>query len=276
MKSRIIFLSFVLFVVGFAAAGNAPVFTSWTHGGATLDDNGVLVDDIAPGVDQGFMLSRSGVIQAVFTVDPIETTLLAKALPNISPEFHIFTQYQAGEEGMIEIGAIRDNVSDGARIKIKSGATSYIHINHDANDVDTSIYGTDINKPVAIVDASENELNVTKLNVSESATFTGIIITPKEGNQTISGGTITAAGPWYKVEPESLAATDDLCTISGGVTGQELYLSTVNAARDVTVLDGGGCNIDLNGNRLLDHPKDILKLFFDGSVWIELSYSDNR
>lgn len=59
----------------------------------------------------------------------------------------------------------------------------------------------------------------------------------------IAGGAITRTRSQHTVDTEASATADDLTTISGGVTGDELIISVVSASRVVTVKHGTG-NID--------------------------------
>lgn len=159
-------------------------------------------------------------------------------------------------------------------INVKSNKTE---INSTKRDNDTLIFceGT---VPCVSVDADEHEITIANLIVSGSATFTDRIILPKESNLTISGDTVTiTGGPYFKVDTESLAAADDLCNINGGVVGQEIYLSTVNSARDVTILDSGSCNIDISGAFTLDHINDMVKLYYTASgTWVGIGLFNNH
>jgi hypothetical protein len=157
------------------------------------------------------------------------------------------------------------------------GTNDRIDLNSFQTDADTYLWGTSTVDPVARVDAGDNSLNVTTLNVYGPATFNGIIVTPKESNTVISSDTITVTGPWHKADTQGAAAADNICTILGGVApGQSVYLSTLNSNRDVTILDGGPCNTALSGNLLLDHVKDRVELQWDGAEWVQISFSNNQ
>lgn len=93
---------------------------------------------------------------------------------------------------------------------------------------------------------------------------------------TISGGAITISRAYVRVDTESAAATDDLDTISGGVTGQLLVMRSTNSSRTVVVKDGLG-NINLAGGAdfSLDNSQDMLLLLWRGDTWLEISRSNN-
>ena len=91
-------------------------------------------------------------------------------------------------------------------------------------------------------------------------------------SKTISGGAITVeAGKWYKLIPES-GNSDNLDTINGLSEGEEVMLTTNDAAYTITLRSGvdnlsfpGSVNITLNA--LLDRTI----LIHDGSNLVESS-----
>lgn len=88
-------------------------------------------------------------------------------------------------------------------------------------------------------------------------------------------GAITVTQGFHKVDTFDSAASDDLVTINGGVTGMILVLTSTNSNRDVTVKDGSG-NLRLAGDFTFSAAEnDTLTLIFHGTVWLELSRSDN-
>lgn len=88
---------------------------------------------------------------------------------------------------------------------------------------------------------------------------------------TISSGVIAYAAPFHIVAPES-GTTDDLVTISGAAAGNRVILST-NSGNTITLRDGTG-NLYLAGDFAMG-GNDTIVLICKGSVWIEISRSDN-
>lgn len=76
------------------------------------------------------------------------------------------------------------------------------------------------------------------------------------------------------IDTEGNAATDDLHTISGGVTGDVLILAQKENTRDVTFKDAIG-NLLLAGDFSPDATPDTIMLVKSGSVWLETSRSNN-
>lgn len=87
-------------------------------------------------------------------------------------------------------------------------------------------------------------------------------------------GAITVTSGFHLVDTYEDAATDDLQTISGGVTGMILVLRGANSARDVTLKDGVG-NLSLAGDFTFSNVSDTMMLIYNGSLWQEISRSDN-
>ena len=91
---------------------------------------------------------------------------------------------------------------------------------------------------------------------------------------TIATGAVTATTSFHAIDTEAAGATDDLDTISGGQTGQVLYIHAANGARDVVAKDGTG-NLKLASDFTMNNTEDMLTLIFDGTNWLELARSDN-
>jgi hypothetical protein len=115
-----------------------------------------------------------------------------------------------------------------------------------------------------------------KLDVTGSVLISGSLAVGDESELTIATGAITVTGGFHIVDTEADAATDDLDTISGGVTGQQLVITAANSARTVVVKDGTG-NLKLAGDMSLDNVEDTITLIYSGvaSAWKEISRSDN-
>ena len=91
---------------------------------------------------------------------------------------------------------------------------------------------------------------------------------------TIASGVITVWDDYHLVDTEGDASSDDLTTINGGQHGQVLILRAADSARTVNVAEGG--NISLASSpRALDNTSDTIMLLYDGSSWLELSFSNN-
>lgn len=91
---------------------------------------------------------------------------------------------------------------------------------------------------------------------------------------TIASGVITATSSYVQIDTEGAAATDDLDTINGGVSGDVLVLYSTSNVRDPTIKDGTG-NLRLAGDFVMSHTDDRIILLKQGSIWFEISRSDN-
>lgn len=110
--------------------------------------------------------------------------------------------------------------------------------------------------------------------LSGNNTFTGKILTPDDGELTISSGAVTVTGVYHTVDTESDAATDNLDTINGGSDGQILILQTENSSRDV-ILTTSGNIVSPNGNITLASTSDSVTLIYSGALskWVIQSAS---
>ena len=93
---------------------------------------------------------------------------------------------------------------------------------------------------------------------------------------TISSGAITATSAYHRVDTQAAAATDDLDTISGMVTGQVLIVSSVASARDVTIKHATGNLFLADGaDCVLGDSRDHIILICTGTEINEVSRSIN-
>ena len=102
-------------------------------------------------------------------------------------------------------------------------------------------------------------------------------------NYVIASGALTITGTVasanknlsrINVDTEGAAATDDLDTITGGVSGDILILAAANSTRTVVCKDGTG-NMSLAGDFSMDNTQDRIVLMYEGTTWFELCRSDN-
>lgn len=98
------------------------------------------------------------------------------------------------------------------------------------------------------------------------------------GGSSISGGVlgVVTTAVFQYVDTQSAASTDDLDTINGGFTGQIVIFMPGSTNRTVVVKHGTG-NIRLNAatDFSLDAGDDRIMLYYNGSVWLEISRSSN-
>lgn len=88
---------------------------------------------------------------------------------------------------------------------------------------------------------------------------------------TLASDAITITKSFHRVDTEAAAASDNLSTINGGVTGDILFLRQVNASRDVTIKHNVG-NILMTSGVDFNFQADttIALLIFTGAVWIKI------
>jgi hypothetical protein len=91
---------------------------------------------------------------------------------------------------------------------------------------------------------------------------------------TIATGAVAITTSLHAIDTEAAAATDDLDTITGGQTGQVLYIHAADSTHDVVAKDGTG-NLKLAGDFTMNNAEDTLTLIYNGTNWLELCRSDN-
>jgi hypothetical protein len=122
-----------------------------------------------------------------------------------------------------------------------------------------------------------NKFDTVASSYSTTGSVTPVIDGRASQSATIATGAITVANDnitYIIVDTESAAATDDLATISGGLTGQMITLESTNNARDITLKDATG-NLQLAGDFTLDRTTDTITLIYNGSSWREVARSNN-
>ena len=76
------------------------------------------------------------------------------------------------------------------------------------------------------------------------------------------------------LDTEGAVAADTCLTLTASAVGRIVYVSTRDAARDITFLDAG--NFALGAERVLSNPSDVLVLKATSTTtWKEVSFSDN-
>ena len=96
------------------------------------------------------------------------------------------------------------------------------------------------------------------------------------GNIGIVSGIVTITSSYHTIDTESLAATDNLDTINGGIDGLRIVVRANNSARTVVLKNGTG-NLVLPADLSLDNATDTAEFIYDASFskWLMLSSSNN-
>jgi hypothetical protein len=101
-------------------------------------------------------------------------------------------------------------------------------------------------------------------------------ISMTEEYQIISGGVVTVDHPYMWLDTQAAAASDDLDTINGGVTGQIIVIRIWVTGHTVVIKDSTG-NIRCGGagDRTLDHVDDTWVGIYSSTSWCEIAFSNN-
>ena len=185
----------------------------------------------------------------------------------ISSTVHNNTQSDLGDELTNSLDKDGQTVwtgtqdANGNKIVLDTDGDTSIHASTD-DQIDIEIGGADAVVMTADLTTLKNVLN-----------FTGV-------ETEVASGAFARTATFTFVDTEGSAGTDDLDTISGGVQGDILILTSQTASRVTTVKDAatlGSGNINLAGGAdfALNHPHDKLMLIFRAVQWDEVSRSDN-
>jgi hypothetical protein len=118
--------------------------------------------------------------------------------------------------------------------------------------------------------------DVTLTQTSNSLAIAGGLLATPSSALTIASGVVTATQSYHVIDTEAAGATDDLDTISGGVSGAHLYLRAADDARTVVIKDGTG-NIQGAGDCTLDNTQDVAHLIYDLTLtaWLVVACAGN-
>jgi hypothetical protein len=214
---------------------------------------------------------------------------LAESVPFLTSE-NIFSEDNVlGEIDAVTVfgrtGVPDYNDTDEVKPRVDIFSDDEYHIvmqNTDNADADSHKYGygvTDAGNFVGfrIQDNAGTNVKTDWLTVDENDVSTFSKPALKDGGElTISSGVITVTSAHHSVDTEGDASTDDLDTINGGTTeNQLLVIRAANSTRDVVLKDNTG-NLRLNGDFTLTHTTDTILLMWieSQSLWAELSRTD--
>ncbi len=144
-----------------------------------------------------------------------------------------------------------------------------------------NIHDNDITAPLALRGAATNYAGVIQdISTAVQAKIAnnwvnGQITSSFSRGLIISTGAVTVVSNIHQIDTEAAASTDDLDTINGNVPGNLLVLSAVQGDRDIVLKDGTG-NLKLAGDFTLNNTEDTIILAAVGTVWLEVSRSDNN
>ena len=129
---------------------------------------------------------------------------------------------------------------------------------------------TNTNASALVVDASAEEVKIgAELVYTPSATQ----------SITATSDAISANATMIVLNPSSNLTLVSTPTIANGTTGQILYITCGNAeVNTVTLQDQdtlASSNLQLGGATRSIKGRDVLQLLFDGTNWLEVSYSQN-
>lgn len=97
--------------------------------------------------------------------------------------------------------------------------------------------------------------------------------TPLKTTLTIAAGVVTKSGGYHLIAGQGGVA-DDLDTIDGGTTGDWLVLRAASDTVDITIKNLTG-NIASGADFIMNSDKDIVVLFFVGTVWYAMVLQNN-
>ena len=183
-------------------------------------------------------------------------------------DFRIYNDTSTDVDGARQT-QIRFDGRDASGDRIRQGI---IEFKHDGSGHDhKAIMSIQVNDG----DDSDDPSTVMQINAAG-----GLIYTPSTA-QVIDGtdDAILADAIMVVLNPDADYTTDVTPIIADGVTGQILYITCANGeANRVRVRDQdtlGSSNLQLSDTSHDISGKDILTLIFDGTDWIEQSWSDN-
>lgn len=118
-----------------------------------------------------------------------------------------------------------------------------------------------------VVALPANNLFTGDNTLSGDTSLTGKVLTPNDGELTISTGAVTVTGAYHDIDTEGDAASDDLDTISGGADGQELVIQAAHTDRTVVLKHNTGNILNPTGKDIsLDGTTKSVVLKYSGAL----------
>jgi len=192
-------------------------------------------------------------------------------------------------DGEFEDAVISDNLFDdpantstGYGVRLQGTTRSIVTGNHSTNITLTRLENDTQSVPEACSYAQvlrntyTGSGGPTSASGASNTNSIGNIRADAELSYVIAAGVITLSigQSFVRVDTEGSAATDDLDTINGGNLGDLVAFYSLSDSRDVTFKDGTG-NLQLAGDFTLSDTDDVILLIRTGSVWQEVSRSNN-
>jgi len=187
---------------------------------------------------------------------------------------------------LVTVGTIGTGVWQGTTVGLTYGGTGIdsssvtngqILVGNTSGNVLALATITGTSNQVTVTNGASSITLSTPQNIDSGATpsFTGANLSGGPLNHgsptelTIATGAITATQTYHTVDTESDAATDDLDTISGGTTGDVIFIQANHTDRTVVVKHGTGNIQTSNSSDIsLDDTTKLVHLLYDGSNWV--------
>lgn len=177
-------------------------------------------------------------------------------------------------------------VSDGgtgADLSLGGGANQVVKMSAlggpmSAGEISSAEIATALTTPPAIGGTTPAAGTFTTVN-GTTGTFTTLTGTTLIATQrriaastelTISSGAITKTQTYHRIDTQSDAADDDLDTINGGTSGDELFIRAENTARTVSITNAGNIYTGTGTDIDLDSNEKIVHFIYDGTLskWV--------
>jgi hypothetical protein len=178
--------------------------------------------------------------------------------------------------GSLQIHLTEQGNNDTTHFWTFTSAGNFVPATDAVNDIGTSSVGiNDLHfSSGSIINFDGGDVTIT--HAANALAVVGGLVGNTGAGTTIASDAITATSNYMVVDTEASAASDDLSTINGGISGARLVIRAASSARDVVIKDGVG-NIQCAGDFTLNNVQDTIELIYDAtlSAWLEIGRSDN-
>jgi len=207
---------------------------------------------------------------------------------------HIDKTTETSSQMMFGPGITNVNLAiPGITFSASSGNTGFIMGVDDNNygtfvwnaDATPDYWGIDATSGIDLVLQHTNGANVgvgtitpsTKFEVNGTSTLTGGFNLGAGASYTLASNAITLTAPGrLRVATEGNVALDTLSTISGGIDGDIIIITTILNNKDVTFTTAGNIMLGTS-SRGLDERGDIIMFMYQSAItkWCEISFVNN-
>lgn len=186
--------------------------------------------------------------------------------------------YDNGCDGIKMQSNCDNNLVSSNRISKSGAATSYYGINIDANTEENNYIFSNLITGTGFSAEINDAGTATRYTGKDKITLEPVSFAPADaGKIALSTAAGTSPASYIRLNPSVNVTLGDPAIDDGKAAGDVLILENISATKTVTINDNPadtGPNMELTQDHIMGQ-NDTLKLIWNGSDWIEVSYANN-